>query len=60
MSYVIASHEMFSAAATDLGSIGSSLSEAHAAAAARTTGIVAAAQDEVSAAIAALFGGYAQ
>ena len=52
MSYVIAAPEMIAAAATDLANIGSSLSEANAAAAAPTTGVLAAAEDEVSAAIA--------
>ena len=42
MSYVIAAPEMMAAAATDLGNIGSSLSEANAAAAASTTGVIAA------------------
>ncbi|MCQ4365225.1 PE family protein, partial [Mycobacterium gordonae] len=60
MSYLIASPDALAAAAADLSGIGSSLSEAHAAALAPTTRILAAAQDEVSAAIATLFGGYAQ
>jgi hypothetical protein len=47
-------------AATDLASIGSTLSAAHTAAAAPTTGIVAAAEDEVSTAIAGLFSQHAQ
>ena len=55
MSYVIAAPELMTSAATDLATIGSTLSAAQAAAAARTTGIVAAAEDEVSAAIAAVF-----
>src|SRR6516162_7266520 len=55
MSYVIAAPEIMTSAATDLASIGSTLNAANAAAAAPTTGIVVAAQDEVSAAIAAVF-----
>jgi hypothetical protein len=47
------------AAATDLATIGSTVREANAAAAALTTGLVPAAEDEVSTAIAGLFGKYA-
>lgn len=53
MSYLIASPDALAAAAKDLNGIGSALSEAHAAAFAPTTQVLAAAQDEVSAAIAA-------
>ena len=60
MSYVIAAPEMMAAAATDLGNIGSSLSEANAAAAASTTRVITAGEDEVSAAIAALFSAHGQ
>ena len=60
MSFVIAAPEMMTSAATDLAGIGSTLSAANAAAAAPTTGIVAAASDEVSAAIAALFSWHGQ
>jgi triacylglycerol lipase len=60
MSYVIAAPEMMTAAATDLSNIGSAVDTAHAAAAPATTGIVAAAQDEVSSAIAALFSEHGQ
>ena len=60
MSFVIAAPEMMTSAATDLASIGSTLSAANASAAAPTTGVVAAAEDEVSAAIAALFSGHGQ
>jgi hypothetical protein len=49
-----------SAAATDLHNIGSSLSEANAAAAGGTWGVTAAGADEVSAVVAALFGAHAQ
>jgi hypothetical protein len=55
MSFVMAVPEVLGTAATDLTNIGSALSAANAAAAAPTTGILAAAEDEVSAAIAALF-----
>jgi triacylglycerol lipase len=47
-------------AATDLATIASDLSAAHTAAAARTAGVLAAAEDEVSTAIAALFSAYGQ
>ncbi len=60
MSYVIAAPEMMTAAASDLATIGSDLSAANAAAAAPTTGILLAAEDEVSAAIAELFSLHAQ
>jgi hypothetical protein len=51
---------MLAAAATELAGIGSAISEATAAAAGPTTGIMTAAADEVSAAIAQLFGAYGQ
>jgi PE family protein len=60
MSFLIAAPEMIASAATDVAGIGSTLSAANAAAAAPTTGIVAAASDEVSAAIAELFSGHAR
>ena len=60
MSFVIAVPEFLGAAATDLAGIGTTLSAANAAAAVPTTGIMAAAQDEVSAAVAALFSGHGQ
>ncbi len=60
MSFVTAAPEALSAAASDLAGIGSALSVANAAAAARTTAVLAAGADEVSAAIAALFSEYAQ
>ena len=60
MSSVIAAPELITTAATDVASIGSTLSAAHAAAAAPTTGILAAAEDEVSVAIADLFSGHGQ
>jgi hypothetical protein len=58
MSSVIAAPGLITAAATDLRNIRSSLSAANAAAAASTTGVLAAAEDEVSAAVASLFSGH--
>ncbi|MDT5259893.1 MAG: hypothetical protein QOD10_4973 [Mycobacterium sp.] len=55
MSLVIVAPEMLTAAATDLGSIGSTVSAANAAAAVPTTAVLTAAGDAVSAAVAALF-----
>lgn len=55
MSFVVAVAEVLASAATDVAGIGSTVDAANAAAAAQTTGILAAAQDEVSEAIAALF-----
>ncbi|MBX9639003.1 MAG: PE family protein, partial [Mycobacteriaceae bacterium] len=60
MSYLLAVPEMLSSSATELAGIGSTLTAANAAAALPTTTIVAAAQDEVSAVIAALFAGHAR
>ena len=60
MSYVIAVPEVMTSAATDFANICSTLTVANAAAAVPTTGILAAAEDEVSAAIAALFSGHGQ
>jgi PE-PPE domain/PE family len=55
MSFAIAAPEMVTDAATNLASIGSTISAAHAAAAAPTTAVLAAGADEVSAAIATIF-----
>ncbi|WP_420891400.1 PE family protein [Mycobacterium riyadhense] len=55
MSFVLASPEVLVVAAADLSVLGSTISQASAAAASATTGLASAAQDEVSAAIAALF-----
>jgi PE-PPE domain/PE family len=55
MSYLIAEPELLDSAATDLASLAGTVNHANASAAARTTGILAAAKDEVSAAIASLF-----
>ncbi|WP_151090891.1 PE family protein, partial [Mycobacterium tuberculosis] len=52
--------ELVAAAAADLTGIGQAISAANAAAAGPTTQVLAAAGDEVSAAIAALFGTHAQ
>lgn len=60
MSFVIAVPEFLSAAATDLANLGSTISAANAAASIPTTGVLAAGADDVSAAIAALFGAHAQ
>ena len=60
MSYLIAAPDMLAGSAADVAGIGSSLSEANAAAAASTTRVIAAARDEVSAAIASLFSGHGQ
>src|SRR6516225_11878025 len=60
MSYVVAVPEFVASAASDLSNIGSAVTAAHAAAAAPTTGVMAAAGDEVSEAIASLFSGHVQ
>src|SRR5262245_25673619 len=60
MSFVIVGPQALTAVASDLAGIESALSAAHAAAAASTTQVLAAAGDEVSAAIAALFSAHGQ
>jgi len=60
MTYVLALPEAMSQAAADLERSGSAIGEVNAAAAQRTTGLLAAARDEVSAAVATLFSGYGQ
>ncbi|MFV8320564.1 PE domain-containing protein [Mycobacterium sp. 23] len=55
MSYVIAASQLVHHAAHELAGIGTSLADAAATVAGPTTGIAAAAQDEISVAIAALF-----
>ncbi len=60
MSYLIAAPEIMTSTATDLATIGSNLSAAHAVAAARTVAVPPAAADEVSASIAHLFSAHAQ
>lgn len=60
MSFVTAAPEFVTAAAGDLADIGSALGAANAVAALPTTGIAAAAADEVSTQLAPMFGAYAQ
>ncbi|SOJ56663.1 PE-PGRS family protein PE_PGRS33 [Mycobacterium simulans] len=60
MSFVIVLPDVLGTAATDLAGIGSALNAANTAAATQTTTVLAAAEDEVSAAIAALFSAHAQ
>src|SRR5450631_3470568 len=60
MSFVIAQPDLVATAATNLANIGSAITEANAAAAGQTTAVLAAGADEVSAAVAALFGAHAQ
>jgi len=59
MSYLTAHPDSMATAAADLEEIGSAIGAANSAAASRTTSLVAAARDEVSAATAALFNTYA-
>ena len=58
MSYVVAAPDFLLTAAGDLAAMGSAVNAASAAAAHSTTSVLAAAEDEVSAALAALFGVY--
>ena len=58
MSFVTTAPELVAAAAHDLAGIGSSLADVTASVAGPTTGVAAAAQDEVSVAIASLFGNF--
>ena len=60
MSLLDVTPQLLASAAADLRGIGSTLDAAHAAAAAPTTGLLAAGADEVSAAVAALFSGHGQ
>ncbi len=60
MSYVVAGPEAMLAKAADLAGVASTISEANAIAAVQTTGLPAAAADQVSAGVAALYGSYAQ
>src|SRR6185437_3267096 len=60
MSFLSVAPEMVAAASSDLARIGSSVSAANAAAAGSTTTLLSAGADEVSAAIAALFGAQGQ
>jgi hypothetical protein len=54
MSFVVALPEVLDSAATDSANMGATLNAAYAVAAVPTTGMLAAAEDKVSAAIAAL------
>ncbi|MBX9979094.1 MAG: PE family protein, partial [Mycobacterium gordonae] len=60
MSFAVVAPASLATAAGDLSGIGSAVTAANAAAASRTTSLAAAAQDEVSTAIASLFTGYAR
>ncbi|MBW0014702.1 MAG: PE-PPE domain-containing protein [Mycobacterium sp.] len=60
MSFLVVSPDAVAAAAPHLESIGATISDANAAAAASTTQLLPAAEDEISAVIAGLFGNYAQ
>src|SRR6516164_9227276 len=60
MSSVMVAPEVVSQAAGQLETIGSALTEAHATAAASTTAVVPAAEDEVSAIVAALFASHGE
>lgn len=60
MSFVIATPDLVESAAADLAGIRSSLAEAASSASGPTTGIAVAAQDEVSIAIASMFGDFGQ
>jgi PE family len=60
MSFVIATPDLVQSAAADLAGVRSSLAEAAVTAAGPTTGIAAAAQDEVSVAISSMFGNFGQ
>lgn len=60
MSFVLVFPNVLGTAATDLAGIGWALSAANAAAASHTTTLLTAAEDEVSAAIAAVFSAHAQ
>ncbi|EFI32158.1 predicted protein [Mycobacterium tuberculosis 94_M4241A] len=60
MSFVIVAPEALMSVASEVAGIGSALNAANAAAAAPTTGVLAAAADDVSATMAALFGAHAQ
>ena len=59
-SLVFASPDVLASASQDLSKIGSAIRAANFAAAPSTTSVVAAAQDEVSAAISAVFGAHGQ
>lgn len=58
MSLLVATPDLLVSAATDLGSVGSALNEAHAAATVSTKALAAAGADEVSASVASVFAGH--
>ena len=60
MSYLLTAPESLAAAATDVNGIAAAVHAANAAAAGQTSGVLAAAEDEVSAAITALFNSHGQ
>lgn len=60
MSYVVTTPELLTSTAADVENIGSAISTASADAAGPTTGLAAAAQDEISTAIAKLFGSFGE
>jgi len=60
MSFVIAAPESVTAAASDLANIGSAIRSANAAASVSTSNVLSAAEDELSTAIASLFGVHGQ
>lgn len=60
MSFVTAAIELLQSATQDLAGIGSSLADAAAAVCGPTTGVAAAAEDEISIAIASLFGSFGE
>ena len=59
-SFLIAAPEALASASADLSGIGEAIRAATSAAAPSTTSVVAAAEDEISAAVSKLFGGYGQ
>ncbi|WP_415823651.1 PE family protein, partial [Mycobacterium basiliense] len=60
MSFVVVTPELVAATATELAGIGSTISAANVAVAGRTTSMLAAGADEISTAIAAVFGAHAE
>ncbi|MGF2947465.1 PE-PPE domain-containing protein [Mycobacterium sp. Lab-001] len=60
MTSMLVQPQLIGSAASDAAGIGTAIDQARSAAAAQTTGLVAAAQDEVSEATAALFGSFGQ
>ena len=59
-SYLIAAPEALASVSADLSGIGEAIRQATSAAAPSTTSVLAAAEDEVSAAVSKLFGSYGQ